>query len=510
MFLVFLPVIQAGRILVFPYAYGYNTRLRDMVTLTGMLIENGHEVYVLINDNDIKYYDGVQGVINYFTFPPPGHLPNYETDEARDIVLTPGLEGVNKQLNYLVSLMMAYCDVIIKEHNLLRDLKNINADLFLLDSIEGCGRVLTFYLDIPVVTYSSHGYVIEPAFFPLLPSFIPVPFSGKSWKMDLKERIINTLYYWFFAVNVRFMGFADFETWAEKHKILNVTQPLEYAYVNTLQLIQCDTALDFPRPLFPNIKCIGGIMNTPANHLDDELETFMQSSGDAGVILVSFGTLINRLNSAEKAITIGKALARLPQKVIWRYKGKQPEFVGKNTRVMEWVPQNDLLGHPKLKAFVTHCGSHSTFEAAYHGTPVIAVPLGYDQVDHATKMVERAGMGLQISYWTLTEDELFEVMQKVVNTPKYKKNAMETSQLLRDRPISPKDEFLYYIDYVIRHKGSGPRNADVMNDLNMLQLYCIDVIAILLAIVFTLIGILVFACKRMCRYCLSSNKPKTD
>ena len=251
-------------------------------------------------------------------------------------------------------------------------------------------------------------------------------------------------------------------------------------------------------------------MNMPPEPLDAELEEFMQSSGDAGVVVVSFGTLVNRLNSAEKATTIGKALARLPQKVIWRYKGKEPEFIGENTRVMQWIPQNDLLGHPKVKVFVTHCGSHGTFEAAYHGTPVVGVPLGYDQVDHATKLVDRAGMGLQISFWTFTEDELFEIIQKVANTPKYKENALETSRLLRDRPISAKDEFLYYVDYVMRHKGSGRMNADVLNDLNMMQLYCIDVIAILLSIVFLIIGTLVFFCKRVCRYCFKGAKPKKE
>ena len=35
--------------------------------------------------------------------------------------------------------------------------------------------------------------------------------------------------------------------------------------------------------------------------------------------------------------------------------------------VEEWVPQNDILGHPKLKLFITHGGNNGQYEALYHG-----------------------------------------------------------------------------------------------------------------------------------------------
>lgn len=33
----------------------------------------------------------------------------------------------------------------------------------------------------------------------------------------------------------------------------------------------------------------------------------------------------------------------LPQ-VLWRYKGKKPATLAANTRLYDWIPQNDLLG----------------------------------------------------------------------------------------------------------------------------------------------------------------------
>ena len=54
-----------------------------------------------------------------------------------------------------------------------------------------------------------------------------------------------------------------------------------------------------------------------------------------------------------------------------------------NLRVLTWLPQNDLLGHPAVVAFLSHAGIHSMYEAIYHATPLVVVPLGADQFENA-------------------------------------------------------------------------------------------------------------------------------
>jgi len=51
--------------------------------------------------------------------------------------------------------------------------------------------------------------------------------------------------------------------------------------------------------------------------------------------------------------------------------------------VVPWLPQNDLLGHPATRAFLTHGGIHSLYEAVYHAVPMVVVPIGADQPDNA-------------------------------------------------------------------------------------------------------------------------------
>ena len=59
---------------------------------------------------------------------------------------------------------------------------------------------------------------------------------------------------------------------------------------------------------------------------------------------------------------------------------------------VKWAPQNDILAHPAIKAFVTHGGSNSIYEAAYHAVPIVAVPVFGDQPGNSAKVCARYHM----------------------------------------------------------------------------------------------------------------------
>ena len=54
-----------------------------------------------------------------------------------------------------------------------------------------------------------------------------------------------------------------------------------------------------------------------------------------------------------------------------------------NICVQQWLPQQDLLGHPAVKVFLSHGGIHSIYEALYHSTPMVLLPIATDQFDNA-------------------------------------------------------------------------------------------------------------------------------
>ena len=84
---------------------------------------------------------------------------------------------------------------------------------------------------------------------------------------------------------------------------------------------------------------------------------------------------------------------------------------------MSWLPQNDLLAQKNIKAFVSHVGHNSLYESAYHGVPLVAVPLFGDQFSNAIK-AEQFGLGIALDYHTMDTGQLFETIVRVINEPR--------------------------------------------------------------------------------------------
>ena len=80
--------------------------------------------------------------------------------------------------------------------------------------------------------------------------------------------------------------------------------------------------------------------------------------------------------------------------------------------VSPWIPQNDILGHPKVKAFVSHCGKNGQYEALYHAVPVVAVPIFGDQPYNAERMRVK-GFAEVLDLRDSTADEMVETIMQV-------------------------------------------------------------------------------------------------
>ncbi|XP_073716747.1 UDP-glucuronosyltransferase 2A1-like isoform X1 [Misgurnus anguillicaudatus] len=143
-----------------------------------------------------------------------------------------------------------------------------------------------------------------------------------------------------------------------------------------------------------------------------ELEEFVQSSGDHGIVVFSFGSMVNNL-TMNRANMIASALGQIPQKVIWRYSGKTPETLAPNTKLYDWIPQN---GHPKTKAFITHGGTNGLYEAIYHGVPMVGLPLFAYQPDNLVHMKTK-GAAVFLDINDMTSKDLVEALKTVINNP---------------------------------------------------------------------------------------------
>uniref|UniRef100_M3XRS8 UDP-glucuronosyltransferase n=1 Tax=Mustela putorius furo TaxID=9669 RepID=M3XRS8_MUSPF len=259
-------------------------------------------------------------------------------------------------------------------------------------------------------------------------------------------------------------------------------------------LIRTYWDIEFPRPLLPNVEFVGGLHCKPAKPLPKEMEEFVQSSGENGIVVFTLGSMITNLPE-EKANVIASALAQIPQKVLWRFVGKKPDNLGPNTRLYDWIPQNDLLGHPKTKAFVTHGGTNGIYEAIHHGIPMVGIPLFADQPDNLAHMKAK-GAAVILDFHTLSSTDLLNALRMVINNPSYKENAMRLSRIHHDQPIKPLDRAVFWIEFVMRHKGAKHLRP-ASHDLTWFQYHSLDVIGFLLACV----AAAIFVTTQCCLFC---------
>ncbi|CAG03163.1 unnamed protein product [Tetraodon nigroviridis] len=250
----------------------------------------------------------------------------------------------------------------------------------------------------------------------------------------------------------------------------------------------------------PNVVYMGGFQCKPAKPLPEHLEEFAQSSGEHGLIIMSLGTFIAEL-PPDLADEIAAAFAKLPQKVIWRYKGAKPATLGNNTLLVDWMPQNDLLGHPKTKLFVAHGGTNGVQEAIYHGVPVIGLPLIFDQPDNVRRLEVR-GAGKVLDFFTLTEEIFSQGIQEVLHDPSYRTNMQRLSRLHRDQPMKPMDTALFWIEFVMRHKGAAHLRTESYK-LPWYSYHSVDVVlfltATVLLIILTIVTVFKYLFTKVCK-----------
>lgn len=325
------------------------------------------------------------------------------------------------------------------------------------------------------------------------PSYVPIAMSDLSDRMTFVERVKHMIYvlcfdFWFQAF--------DEKKWNELYtEVLGRPTTLSETMAKAdIWLIRTYWDLEFPHPVLPNFDFVGGLHCRPAKPLPKEIEDFVQSSGEHGVVVFSLGSMVGSLTE-ERANVIAAGLAQIPQKVLWRFEGKKPETLGSNTRLYKWIPQNDLLGHPKTRAFVTHGGTNGIYEAIYHGIPVVGIPLFGDQKDNIVHLKTK-GAAVRLDFLTMSSTNLLTALTTVTNDPSYKENAMRLSRIHHDQPVKPLDRAVFWVEFVMRHKGAKHLRV-AAHDLSWVQYHSLDVLGFLLACVVTVIFIL----KKCCLFC---------
>ena len=247
-------------------------------------------------------------------------------------------------------------------------------------------------------------------------------------------------------------------------------------------------------PKLPHVEFIGGVT---AGHSKELKEKDLKEWADAardGFVLCSFGSLLTAPSEEmlEKLFHLFFELQPFP--VVFKLRREdlpaslEPN-ISRNVRLMDWLPQNDLLGHPNARLFITHAGTNGYSEALYHGVPLLAFPLLAPQKFMAMR-IEALGYGKEASLLTMNGIDLAALAKELLADRRYREKVRKISKIIHARK-HPNDVAADAIEHVLEF-GSDHLRPHASYQLNIIQFYMLDVLLLLSILIIFLLMITMF------------------
>ncbi|XP_037253692.1 UDP-glucuronosyltransferase 1A1-like isoform X2 [Falco rusticolus] len=495
-----LSLAAGGKLLVVPVDGSHWLSMREV--LDG-LKQKGHEIVIVAPEISLHIKPTKNFVMKMYPVP----FTQEEMDEnfkafSRDVFEEGSfLERVIRMYQHskkTSAMFLSTCRQLLYNTELVRYLEESKFDAVFTNPLLPCGQIVAEHLSVPSVFLLQLipcGLESVATQCPNPPSYVPRAFTDLTDRMNFLQRVKNLIFEFpnYFLCDFVFQPYAKL---ASEFLGRDVTVP-DLLRQASIWLMKLDFVLHYPKPLMPNMIMVSGV-NCAHKKLPQEFEAIVNASGEHGIIVFSLGSMVSEI-PMKKAKEIAEALGSVPQTVLWRYTGEAPPNLPKNVKLVKWLPQNDLLAHPKTRAFITHGGSHGVYEGICNAVPMVLMPLFGDQMDNA-KRVESRGAGVTLNILEMTSKDISAALKAVINDKKYKENIKRLSDLHLDRPIHPLDLAVHWVEFVMRHKGA-PHLRPAAHDLNWIQYHSLDVIAFLLAVVLLSLFISVKCCLFCCRRC---------
>ncbi|KAG7281495.1 hypothetical protein CRUP_012438, partial [Coryphaenoides rupestris] len=315
------------------------------------------------------------------------------------------------------------CAQLLDDEDMLDFLQSQRYDLAVVDAFNPCSFILARKLGLRYVAFAS-GSLNGPLFLsmPGPVSYVPLFGSQLSHQMNFLERAKNLLFSLMAPIG-QDMVWSRFKEVAERHLdsgpppggLQELHQKAELWAFNT------DFSLEFPQPLLPNTVLVGGLLNKPAKHLDQDLEAWVSGCGEAGFVVVALGSMVS-------TVTVEQLL-------------------------------NSLL------------------QAVYHGVPVLAIPLFGDQFDNVVR-AEAKGLGLSLRPTDITSQRIVDTIQTLTQEDRFKKSAMTLSRIHQSQPGPPGLKLTQWVEHILQ-SGGGAHLRPVSYDQPWYQRWLLDILLLL-------------------------------
>ncbi|CAI9116279.1 OLC1v1017378C1 [Oldenlandia corymbosa var. corymbosa] len=176
---------------------------------------------------------------------------------------------------------------------------------------------------------------------------------------------------------------------------------------------------------------------------------WLDSKEPNSVVYVNFGSVT--VCTPDQLVEFAWGLAKTKRNFLWIIRPDlvrgdaailPPEFILETkdrSLLAGWCPQEDVLKHPSVGGFLTHCGWNSTFESISAGVPMLCWPFFAEQQTNCWYCCNRLGIAMEIDNNVKSEE-----VEKLVNElmvgekgQEMKKKATRLKKLAEEAIIAP-------------------------------------------------------------------------
>ncbi|GMT23282.1 hypothetical protein PFISCL1PPCAC_14579, partial [Pristionchus fissidentatus] len=442
--------------------------------LAEVLVEAGHEVVMLAPIIDAKSTDVGTDKVKRVIFVPPSPGSMLFTETAHDSASSNFWRSKSvfgtlqvKTNTYFVNDFVF--SATLNEPGLFEMLEKEKFDAAFSEPMDVCGYGIFHRIGVnkvaTVVSVGAFEGTFEFTGLPSFPSYVPVA---------------NTMALGFGKIVFPMLKTGQ-EQLLQAHFGSEFPSIIDIMSDTSLWFINAEPLIEFPRPVIHKVIDIGGIsVSTGHKQLNKTWSDILDLRPQS--VLLSFGTVAKSFVMPDNYKETIREVKFPDVTFIWKYEEPAHKISEGIPNLVEttWVPQNDMLYDSRLSLFITHCGQGSTTEATTAGIPLIVIPMFGDQK-------RNAATGVVLEKESLEKPEILEdALRTVLGNEKYRTKAREVGEMIRNRPISPRETFVRNMEFLARF---GPlRMLDHYGkNLNFVEYYLIDVFAFVSFIVLCLL-----------------------
>lgn len=454
--LLFLCCLQCALCakILFLFPHQLPSHYRAFSPIIDKLASNGHQITAYVAPKFVKQKPIPN--LKEIAVPPKGlQITQFDFLSWRN-------SSVLKYVHVLWTLIPTLTDGVLQSRE-LQDLMQSSEkfDLVIVESTFGQECLLAFGHKFKAPVVNLHPILVGPQM--ALLTGLPHPFSyvpdfrlPLTDQMSIWGRTTNTLIglYELIGANFWYLPFVQ-EPMLRKYFKYPGSESIpsikEMFSDVSLHLIDAHSMIGYIRPYSSNVINVAGAHIKPAGKLPQDLQKFMDEATE-GVIYFSFGSFIDVKTFPDYYRNIFvETLKSLKQRVIWKWHEEIPD--APNVLTSTWLPQVEILTHPNCKLFITHGGFNSLVEAMSIGKPVLGIPFFGDQF-YNVAFYEHRGVGLEADLNSLSAPYLKEKIERIIYTPSFAENAKLQAKIFKDEPQTSLERAVFWIEYVIRHKGA--------------------------------------------------------